>query len=197
MSEYGYDTAVDSPAEPDVTTSDADVLAAPVAAPVDAGPNPGPAGELDPQPEEPEKKERRPRGWLETDVKSVTDKFVSGEIVMKEGEFLTPHRIANLVRDLDSLDAAPSTGAVAAVLNRWKELGFITTNDKPYAFLDYTEAAKTEGLSALKQARAAERKASRAAAKAAAAPVASAPDAAPAGDDGAGSTDPATDPATV
>lgn len=115
-------------------------------------------------------KSRRPRGWLETDVKSITDKFVTGEITLtpKEGEtevFLTPHRVAKLVKEMDGLDEAPSTGAVAAVFNRWVECGFIETHSKPFAFKDYTEAGREQGLTALKDARKAKAKEARAAAK--------------------------------
>lgn len=129
--------------------------------------------------EEKPAKERRPRGWLETDVLSITNKYVTGEITLpdKDGEtvLLTPHRIARLVKEMDGLDEAPSTGAVAAVLNRWVEVGFIETHAKPFAFKGYTPAGETEGLSALKDARKESakeaRKAAKDAEKAAAAPT--------------------------
>ena len=122
---------------------------------------------------EPEKKERRPRGWLEHDVKQITDKFVTGEIVLegkpaKDGEeaksetlYLTPHRVARLVKDLDGLEEAPSTGAVAAVFARWEKLGFALFRLKPYAFLDYTDEAKDKGLTAMKEAASDSKKAAR------------------------------------
>ena len=111
-------------------------------------------------------KDRRPRGWLEVDVKKVTDQFVTGEIKVENGQFLTPHRISRLVQSLDSLPEPPSTGAVSAVLNRWVKLGFAQTNDKPYAFVDYTQAGREHGLTALKAQRSAALKQERAAAKA-------------------------------
>lgn len=109
--------------------------------------------------------DRRPRGWLETDVKAITDAYVQGQIDLGEGKFLTPHRLALLVKERDSLDEAPSTGACAAVLDRWVEYGFCDLHETPKAFKDYTEAGRTEGLTALKEKRSADRKATRAAAK--------------------------------
>ena len=118
--------------------------------------------------EKPEK-DRRPRGWLETDVLSITNKFITGEITLpeKDGEavLLTPHRIARLVKEMDGLDEAPSTGAVAAVLNRWIVVGFAEVHEKPFAFKSYTAAGEAEGLSALKAARKVKAKEARAAAK--------------------------------
>jgi len=120
--------------------------------------------------EKPEK-DRRPRGWLETDVLSITNKYITGEVTLpdKDGAavLLTPHRIARLVKDMDGLDEAPSTGAVAAVLNRWIVVGFAEVHEKPFAFKGYTAAGEAEGLSALKAARKAKAKEARAAAKAA------------------------------
>lgn len=97
--------------------------------------------------------DRRPRGWLETDVKHITDDFVTGNIKLEDGEFLTPHRVSKLVQKFDCLDEAPSTGAVAAVFERWIELGFMVANEKPFAFLDYTEEGRAQGLTAMKAAR--------------------------------------------
>lgn len=101
--------------------------------------------------------DRRPRGWLETDVKSITDQFVTGVISLGEGEFLTPHRVSKLIQKLDSLDEAPSTGAVQAVFQRWIDAGFMVANEKPFAFMDYTEEGRTYGLTALKAKRRAEK----------------------------------------
>lgn len=119
----------------------------------------------DDEPEEESETERRPRGWLETDVKTFTDKFANGEITLEEGQFLTPHRLSRLVKEHEALDKAPSTGAVAAVLKRWVDLGFIEVNPKPFSFKAYTEVAKEKGLKAMKQERVDNRKAARAAAK--------------------------------
>lgn len=126
--------------------------------------------------------DRRPRGWLEADVKRVTDSFVTGDLKLKEGEYLTPHRLSRLVKELDSLDEAPSTGACAAVLDRWNEIGFAKLNETPKAFLDYTDQGRNEGLTAMKAARGEKRKADRKATKEAekAAAAAAAPAAEPA-----------------
>lgn len=111
-------------------------------------------------------KARRQRGGLELEVKSVTDSFATGNFKLPEGQLLTPHRIATAIASTQGVEK-PSVGAVAGVVRRWSEVGYATVNDKPFAFLDYTEDARTIGLSALKQ-RAAEAKASaKAAAKAA------------------------------
>jgi hypothetical protein len=125
------------------------------------------------------KAERRPRGWLASDVKQVCDKFITGEIVLPEGKMLTPHRVASLVKELDNLEKAPSAGAVSAVFNRWEEYGFVRMNAKPYAFADYTDEGRNVGLNGLIEARQAQRKTERAAAKTTApeAPAEAAPEA--------------------
>lgn len=116
-------------------------------------------------------KVRRPRGWLANDVKVICDKFITGEIALEDGQALTPHRVARLVKEHDGLDEAPSTGAVAAVFKRWGDFGFATFSDKPFAFLDYTEEGRSVGLQGMIQARSDARKNERAAAKAAEAPT--------------------------
>lgn len=118
-----------------------------------------------------EKAERRPRGWLANDVKRVCDKLITGEIQLPEGQSATPHRVAILVKDMEGLDKAPSTGAVAAVFKRWEDYGFATFKSGPYSFDDYTDQGRTLGLQGLIEARSANRKAERQAAKAAAQPV--------------------------
>lgn len=121
-----------------------------------------------PAAEEAPDKNRRGRGDLEHDVKLTCDKFVTGTLVLPEGQTLTPHRIAKHIKESDSLDEAPSTGAVAAVLDRWaNDYNFAVVNDKPKAFVDYTDAGRAEGLTALKQKAHDAKKAARAAAKAA------------------------------
>lgn len=117
-------------------------------------------------------KERKQRGDLEAQVKEVTDAFVTGTLVLGEGEFLTPHRIGKEIAG--KYGDKPSTGAVQSAVKRWSECGFAQVNEKPYAFVDYTEAGRTQGLSALKAAAAEQRKAAKAAEKAAAAPAADA-----------------------
>lgn len=99
-----------------------------------------------------EDKIRRGRGALENDVRSVTDAFVTGEITLADGEALTPHRIGKLIKDRDGLDKPPSTGAIVNIVKRWGEIGFAEVNEKPLAFLGYTQEAQVQGLSALKAA---------------------------------------------
>lgn len=95
---------------------------------------------------------RRSRGLLEADVKNVTDLFVQGQLELPEGvTALTPHFIGLAIKNIDGLESAPSTGAVAAVLNRWEEIGYAVLSEKPRAFAGYTEEAGTLGLAALKE----------------------------------------------
>lgn len=115
-------------------------------------------------------KERKQRGDLEAQVKEVTDAYVTGTLVLGEGEFLTPHRIGKEIAG--KYGDKPSTGAVQSAVKRWADCGFAQVNEKPYAFTDYTEEGRTEGLTALKTRAAEARKAAKAAEKAAAAPAA-------------------------
>jgi hypothetical protein len=128
------------------------------AAPADTAPE-----VTDPEAAAAEPKVRRPKGDLEAQIKEVTDAFVTGQIKLEEGGVLTPHRVAKLIAERNSLEKVPSTGAVSAAFDRWKAYGFAEILDKPKAFVDYTEAGRTEGLSALKakasEARKAEKKA--------------------------------------
>lgn len=89
---------------------------------------------------------------LESEVKKVTDSFVTGELTLGDGEHLTPHRIAKQIKEARGADKSPSTGAVSSVLQRWESYGFATVSEKPKAFLDYTEAGREKGLSAMKAA---------------------------------------------
>jgi hypothetical protein len=94
---------------------------------------------------------RAPRTNLETDVRVVCDAFVTGTLVLPEGKLLTPHAIAGAVMANRNDGSKVSGGAVAACLLRWNEIGYITTSAKPVAFLDYTDAGRTDGLGALKR----------------------------------------------
>lgn len=105
--------------------------------------------EAAPEPEQP-KAPRRERGALEQDVKDVTDDFAKGGFTLAADQSLTPHRIANEIGQRTG--NKPSAGAVAACLGRWVEIGFAVVSDKPLAFVDYTDAARTKGLAALKTA---------------------------------------------
>ncbi len=94
---------------------------------------------------------RRSRGMLETDVKEITDLYVQGKLDLPEGAVaLTPHFIGISIKKVGELEAVPSTGAIAAVLNRWEECGYAVLSEKPRGFATYTEEARTEGLAALK-----------------------------------------------
>lgn len=108
-------------------------------------------------------KPKRGRGALEAEVKKVCDEFAIGGLKLDDGELLTPHRIGKIISDRGGVEV--STGAVAANLDRWKEIGFVVLNDKPVAFLDYTDAGRSEGLAALKAAASERKRAARKAAK--------------------------------
>lgn len=123
---------------------------------------------------------RSPRTNLEMDVKAVCDRFVLGQFILPEGRSLTPHVIAAQVMADRNDETKVSSGAVAACLNRWAEIGYITLNEKPMAFTGYTPAGQTDGLTALKQAHSARKAAARAAQREANKPAAAAPAAAPA-----------------
>ena len=113
---------------------------------------------------------------LEPDLKAALDDIVTGALVLAEGKSATPYVLAGIIGERRG--NRPSTGAVADAMQRWASVGFITLAEKPMAFVDYTEAGRTEGLTALKRQsrsrRSAARKAERDAAKAEveAAPVA-------------------------
>lgn len=171
-------TVAATPSVPPVpTTTEPGGAPAPEApeAPADSSPEPSPepsaATEPDPTPSPPEPAEpaeakaRRGRGALEADVKTVCDQYVTGGLVLADGDHLTAHKIANNIKTMHSLSEPPSSGAVTAVLERWKEIGYANLNDKPKAFTDYTDAGRTEGLTALKAKAAEEKRATRAAAK--------------------------------
>lgn len=115
----------------------------------------------------------RARGELESEVKAITDKFLSGKIKLPEDKVLTPHYIALAIEKAFGYDEPPSTGAVAAVLNRWNQYGYARFGDTPFHFTGLTERGESEGLASLresfKEARKEERRREREAARAAAA----------------------------
>lgn len=100
---------------------------------------------------------RRPRGWLMEDVKHVCDLWVTGELQIKDGLPLTPHRAAVAVKEVDGLETAPSAGAVAAVFKRWDRLKFATFQKSPFAFTGYTEEGQLLGLKGIQAKRKYER----------------------------------------
>lgn len=111
---------------PEVETTDADVEVAP-------------------------KKRATPRD-LEADLKTVLDGIVTGALVIPEGKQATPHVVGKLIGDTLRNGERPSSGAVAAAMDRWATIGYITLSEGPTAFVDYTDAGRTEGLAALKAA---------------------------------------------
>ena len=154
---YTFDATGDVPPEPDGSQDESDTGDGAVA-----------IAEAEPAVEAAEEKApRRPKGWLANDVRIVCDKLVRGEISLPDGTKPTPHHVARLVQKLDSLEKAPSTGAVNAVFQRWEEYGYATFSSEPRAFVDFTDEGRTVGLSGLLAGRAEQRKAARAAEKAA------------------------------
>lgn len=89
---------------------------------------------------------RRPRGWLVTDVKRICDEYVKGNVKVTDGKPLSPYRIAKLIQETEMLSEAPSSGAVAAVLKRWEAMGFAVMTKNPFGFKDYTEEGQRLGL---------------------------------------------------
>jgi hypothetical protein len=88
---------------------------------------------------------------LENAVYEVLSDMESGAVARPD-EPVTPHRIGLLLVEQNKTDKAPSTGAVAAVLDRWVKIGAIVTSTKPYAWVGFTDAARNDGIAALKKA---------------------------------------------
>lgn len=122
---------------------------------------------------------RRTKGSLGLDVKTVTDEYVAGGWEPKDSDgnalALTPHRIAQRLKERDSLEKAPSTGAITNVLKAWHELHFASlASEHPLTFGGYVGLGSVEELTSAQ----AQAKALKKAAKAAASPtVAQAPSA--------------------
>jgi len=87
-----------------------------------------------------------PSGWLQDEILSVCADYADGK-VDTDGKPLTPHRIAKIIGTRGNPE--PSSGAVAACLDRWVEYGFATVNPKPKSFKAITAAGKRDGLEAL------------------------------------------------
>jgi hypothetical protein len=102
---------------------------------------------------------------LEGDLRKVLDDYVSGKLTLPEGSLPTPHTLASEIAKLRNDGKKVSSGAVSAALARWEEIGFATLGTKPTVFIDYTDAARNEGLSALKAKNRANKGAARKAAK--------------------------------
>lgn len=107
---------------------------------------------------------KRPRGAMEELMRQVCDQIVTGVNSLHDGEFWTVARIANFIHEAyPGSGVKPSVGAVAENLRRWQEIGFAVINEKPLAFLDFTEEGKSLGLTVLKERAAEKRRAERAA----------------------------------
>lgn len=102
---------------------------------------------------------------LEGDLRKVLDDYVSGKLTLAEGALPTPHTLASEIAKLRDDGKRVSSGAVSAALVRWQEIGFATLGEKPMVFIDYTDAARSEGLSALKATHRAGKNAARKATK--------------------------------
>lgn len=116
---------------------------------------------------------KRPRGALEELMRELCDGISRGIHQLPEGEMWTVARLATALHDTyPASGVRPSVGAVADNLKRWHRIGFAIINERPLAFVDFTERARSVGLSALKaeaaDAQRIERSAKRAATKAAA-----------------------------
>lgn len=96
---------------------------------------------------------RRARGMLEDLVREVCDLIAEGKLVLDDEDARwTPHRLAREIgQRYPGSGVAPSTGAIADNLKRWRDLGFAEVTEDPLAFVDYTDAARSEGLTALKE----------------------------------------------
>lgn len=109
---------------------------------------------------------KRPRGAMEELMREVCDQIALGVKTLPDGEFWTVARIANLIHaEFPGSGVKPSVGAVADNLRRWGDIGFAVINEKPLAFVDFTQEGRAHGLSALKARAAEERKAERLAAR--------------------------------
>lgn len=98
---------------------------------------------------------------LEGDLRKVLDDYVSGVFKLPEGSLATPHTLAAEIAKRRGDGKAVSSGAVSDALRRWVEVGFATLSSKPTAFVDYTDAARSQGLHALKAAHRLSRSAAR------------------------------------
>lgn len=87
----------------------------------------------------------KPRGHLAADVLAICKAYTAGKVKIEGDKPLTPHRVAKLVAERTGGEA-PSTGAVAAVFDRWAEYGFALFLDKPKAFKKFSAKGEKEGL---------------------------------------------------
>lgn len=90
---------------------------------------------------EPTTRGRAP-GQLEEEVREVCNKSMMGLF----DEQLTPKFIAQVIDP----EAPPSVGAIGAIFDRWKRIGFAQIETKPVRFVSYTAQGLTLGLNQLK-----------------------------------------------
>lgn len=96
------------------------------------------------------------RGWLATSI---------DRVLRREGASMTVSDIAAQVVNVHG--DHPSSGAVAAALNRWAEQGYIeVTKDRPMAFKKFTKKYQSKSLADFLEDQRTARKSERAAAKA-------------------------------
>lgn len=126
-----------------------------------------PVEDEDAEPKTQAEKERAARTNLEGDLKQVLDNYVTGVLAVEDNKPLTCHQIARAIGKLRESRGEsanpPSTGAVAAALDRWVEIGYISVSAKPKAFIDYTSDGREIGLKGLKDINRARKAAARAA----------------------------------
>lgn len=138
----------------------------------DPAPDPEPAASISPAAPA-AAPERAPASDIEGDLKRVCDNLITGAMTLPEGKSATPHILARFIGELRG-GPVPSSGAVAAALDRWVAIGYISMTDHPKAFDDYTDAGRTVGLGELKRqhrARLSEARRAEREAKAAASPA--------------------------
>lgn len=89
---------------------------------------------------------RLPRGYLELDVDHICREYIAGKHTLKEGKFLTPHMVGTLlIAETDGERKRPSSGAIAAVFERWLDLGYAEFRREPFAFIRYTNLGLVSG----------------------------------------------------
>lgn len=122
---------------------------------------------------DPQTGQSKPKANLKAEVFSVLSDFVTGAITLPEGKSLTVQEIAKQVKEKrGAYGEKPSSGAVASLLKRWDRYGLVTLTQGPTAFVDFTEAARTDGVPATQAKYREQQKAQRAAAREAAAALA-------------------------
>lgn len=89
---------------------------------------------------------RAARGQLEDQVNEVCSTWVVEQIKLP----CTPVYISEEIARKEGIKA-PSTGAIAAVFDRWERIGYAVIGKKPTRFLQYTEDAIEHGLDWIKE----------------------------------------------